>query len=153
MKLTGSIGLVARVTVKIDHPRYWGMLLSCLSRISGGMAPITLPTAITIRKKGTLPGLAGLTRFSLDEYSSGRALPFGRARHSITFYTSILDRLSDEAVIAVMAHELAHAWLNEHVKAEASRVREQDADMLAEMWGFENELAALESETEPLNAV
>jgi len=54
-------------------------------------------------------------------------------------------------VVAVMAHELAHAWLNEHLRPEASKTREDDADMLAEMWGFEAELAALAEQTEPLS--
>ena len=72
--------------------------------------------------------------------------------HTITFYTNLLDQLTDKAVMAVMAHELAHAWLNEHLRPEASKVRENDADMLAEMWGFESELAALAEETEPVGA-
>jgi len=71
-------------------------------------------------------------------------------RHEITFYSSLLDKLSDDAVVAVMAHELAHAWLNEHLGPEASEQREQDADMLAEMWGFEREIQVLERETDPI---
>ena len=54
-------------------------------------------------------------------------------------------------MLAVMAHELAHAWLNEHIRPEASSAREDDADMLAEMWGFDGELEALASETEPVD--
>ena len=78
----------------------------------------------------------------------GESKPNGR--HEITFYSSLLDRLSDEAVVAVMAHELAHAWLNEHLGPEASDQREEDADALAEMWGFEHEIRVLERETEPI---
>jgi len=78
----------------------------------------------------------------------GESKPNGK--HEITFYSSLLDRLSDDAVVAVMAHELAHAWLNEHLRPEASEQREEDADMLAEMWGFEHEIQVLERETEPI---
>ena len=67
----------------------------------------------------------------------------------ITFYSDLLNRLSDDAVIGVMAHELAHAWLNEHIGPEASKQREEDADYLAEMWGFDQQLSALSNETEP----
>jgi predicted SprT family Zn-dependent metalloprotease len=98
-----------------------------------------------------LRGLVGLTTFSMEEYQMSQKGEFKpKGRHEITFYSSLLDKLSEDSVVAVMAHELAHAWLNEHVGPEASKQREEDADMLAEMWGFESEIQALESETEPV---
>jgi len=69
-----------------------------------------------------------------------------RPRQTITFYTSLLDALSDPAATAVIAHELAHAWLNEHVRPEESREREREADALAMEWGFGPELDALDRE-------
>jgi Zn-dependent peptidase ImmA (M78 family) len=56
-----------------------------------------------------------------------------------------IDNIPDEAVIGVMAHELAHAWLNEHQLPEHSEKREAEANELATEWGFGNELALLES--------
>jgi hypothetical protein len=142
---------VPNATVTIANRRYLKMLLACLSRIPMNGSPIGLPTVIRDRKRGSLPGVVGLTKFSLKEYSSNRVQPDGGAQHTITFYTNLLDRLSDRAAMAVMAHELAHAWLNEHIRPEASKAREQDADMLAEMWGFEKELASLAAETDPVS--
>ncbi|MDA4127492.1 MAG: M48 family metalloprotease, partial [Thaumarchaeota archaeon] len=102
----------------------------------------------------SLPGLVGLTRYQMQEYrTGGRYRDAPSSRHIITFYSSLLGQLSDDSVVAVMAHELAHAWLNEHIGPEASMRREEDADMLAEMWGFSKELAALAEETEPVSAV
>jgi len=54
-----------------------------------------------------------------------------RGRHEMTFYSPFLDNLSDDAVVAVMAHELAQGWLKEHVGPETSKQREQDADVPA----------------------
>lgn len=50
----------------------------------------------------------------------------------------------------MIAHELAHAWLNEHVRPAQSQKREKEADSLAGIWGFEAELAELDRETEPV---
>ena len=52
------------------------------------------------------------------------------------------------AAEAVIAHELAHAWLNEHDRPESSPKREAEADELARLWGFGPELEALEKEAE-----
>jgi len=96
--------------------------------------------------------VVGLTTFIIGGYAPNGVADEESGAHTITFYTDLLDQLSDKAVMAVMAHELAHAWLNEHLRPEASRVREDDADMLAEMWGFGPELQALAAETEPVEA-
>ena len=71
-----------------------------------------------------------------------------RSRQKITFYLDILNNLSDLAVKAIIAHEIAHAWLNEHVKPESSQHREKDSDDLARKWGFNEELLELENETD-----
>ena len=73
-------------------------------------------------------------------------------RQTITFYSSLLDELSDLAATAVIAHELAHAWLNEHVRPEESRRREREADDLARAWGFGPELDALDREAETVHS-
>jgi len=143
---------VPKASLALEDSRLSYLFLRCLSRIPKSGSPIRLDTQIMIRKRGTLPGVVGLTKFTVSGYASqgGRAEPSGL--HTITFYTGLMSRLSDDAIVAVMAHELAHAWLNEHVGPEASKQREEDADLLAEMWGFAPELAALSAETEPLRA-
>ena len=144
--------LVPSANLSLGRLRYSRLLFDALSRIPGAAAPIRFETQIRLRKRGSLPGVVGLTTFTLKGYQSKgkRAGPSGQ--HTITFYTDLMSKLSNEAVTAVMAHELAHAWLNEHIRPEASKTREEDADMLAEMWGFGRELDALASETEPINA-
>jgi hypothetical protein len=140
-------------TAKLDFSdaRYHSLLLSTLSRIPNSGLPVKSVSRVKLRKRGTLRGLVGLTTFSVEGYQMSRRGEFKpKGRHEITFYSSILDRLSEDAVVAVMVHELAHAWLNEHVGPEASRQREEDADLLAEMWGFQSEMGALEQETEPV---
>lgn len=86
----------------------------------------------------------GLTRYSRVRF----LVIFSRPRQTITFYSDLLDALSDQAAEAVMAHELAHAWLNEHVLPEESARREKQADRLARKWGFGSELEALDREAE-----
>ena len=95
--------------------------------------------------------MVGLTTFSLGGSAPSTSWDGESGAHTLTFYTDLMNQLSDRAVVAVMAHELAHAWLNEHVRPESSRLREEDADMLVEMWGMESELEALAFETEPVD--
>ena len=131
--------------------RYHHLLMSTISRISLNGLPVRSVSRVKLRKRGTLRGIVGLTTFSVEGYQMNQKRESRRnGRHEITFYSSLLDKLSDDAVVAVMAHELAHAWLNEHLGPEASEQREQDADMLAEMWGFEREIQVLERETDPI---
>ena len=68
-----------------------------------------------------------------------------------TFYTDFFSALSDKAAVAVIPHELAHAWPNEHSDPEESRTRELEADPLAREWGFGEELDALDAEAETLS--
>ncbi|HEV2138989.1 MAG TPA: M48 family metalloprotease [Nitrososphaerales archaeon] len=145
--------IVPKAEVRIEDSRYLRLLMNTLSTIPNSGRPIQSLTTIKLRKKGSLPGLVGLTRYQMQEYrTGGRYRDAPSSRHIITFYSSLLGQLSDDSVMAVMAHEIAHAWLNEHIGPEASMRREEDADILAEMWGFSKELAALAEETEPISA-
>ena len=96
-----------------------------------------LPTRTTV----------GLTRYSDVSYLSAASHPQQR----ITFYSDLFDALSDEAAEGEVAHELAHAWLNEHVGPEDSSEREAEADRLAREWGFGPELDALDEEAETVH--
>ena len=146
-----EFGFLMDAVVKMRNPRYTALLQASLKRIEECGRPVSLRTEIRLRRRGTLPGVVGLTTFVVGGYAPRGIAHEETGAHTITFYTQLLDQLSDKAVVAVMAHELAHAWLNEHVRPEASDSREEDADMLAEMWGFGSELEALAAETEPVN--
>jgi hypothetical protein len=146
------LAFVPKASIHINNPRFGLLLQQCLWRISKAGVPIQLETRIRLQRRGTLPGVVGLTTFLVEGYSNGGSKKGPVGQHTVTFYTQLLNQLSDKAVLAVMAHELAHAWLNEHIRPEASRRREEDADLLAEMWGFGPELAQLAEEAEPLHA-
>jgi hypothetical protein len=146
------LNFLPQVDLDLSDSKYLNLLLHALSRIPPGTPPIRSLTKVRLRKRGSLEGLVGLTRFMMADYKvRGEADVESLGRHIVTFYTGLLSRLSDPSVVAIIAHELAHAWLNEHVRPEESRKREREADILAEMWGFGEELAALASETEPVN--
>jgi hypothetical protein len=145
-----GLTLLSNGHMRVENPRYRKLFMTCLDRVPKSGHRIALRTEIRTRKRGTLPGVVGLTTFMVGGYAPNGVACEESGAHIITFYTILMDQLSDEAVMAVMAHELAHAWLNEHLRPEASKAREDDADMLAEMWGFESELAALAAETEPV---
>lgn len=66
----------------------------------------------------------------------------------VTFNTHLLGQLSSTAQKGVMAHELAHVWLNEHAGPEESKSREREADELARSWGYGAELDALDAEAD-----
>ena len=92
------------------------------------------------------------TTVGLTRYSKVRFFLLTHPRQTITFYSYLFNALSDRAAVAVVAHELAHAWLNEHESPEESRRREVEADDLAREWGFGPELDALDSEAETVNS-
>jgi len=92
------------------------------------------------------------TTVGLTRYSKVRFFLLTHPRQTITFYSYLFDALSDRAAVAVIAHELAHAWLNEHKSPEESRSREVEADELARKWGFGPELDALDREAETVNS-
>ena len=110
--------------------------------------PESVPRITTVRtvvlSRRPTKTTVGLTRYSRVRFF----LLLSRPQQSITFYTSLLDALSDPAATAVIAHELAHAWLNEHVRPEESKSREVEADSLARKWGFGADLDALDREAE-----
>ncbi len=91
------------------------------------------------------------TMVGLTRYSRVRFFLLAHPRQTITFYSYLFDALSERAAVAVIAHELAHAWLNEHERPEESRKREIEADDLARRWGFGPELDALDREAETVN--
>ncbi len=90
----------------------------------------------------------GLTRYSDVKF----LIVFSRPRQTITFYSDLMNALSDKSAGAVIAHELAHAWLNEHVRPEESSQREAQADELAREWGFGPELDALDLEADTVQS-
>jgi Zn-dependent protease with chaperone function len=100
------------------------------------------------------PTLAALTHYVKHEEVISTRGNQGRRREvetqTINLYANLLVRLSDDAVMAILVHELAHAWLNEHVKPEDSPEREEASDELARRWGFGAQIAALERETLPV---
>ncbi|MGA1975694.1 MAG: ImmA/IrrE family metallo-endopeptidase [Conexivisphaerales archaeon] len=66
----------------------------------------------------------------------------------VELYRDIMMQLSLSSREAVIAHELAHAWLNDNIAPDDSATREEECDALAEKWGFVDELRALADETE-----
>jgi len=100
-----------------------------------------------MRKKAT-QGTVGLTTYrSADSRLAGGRKTAGRGTQTITFSSELLDQLSDDAAKGVVVHELAHAWLNEHLSPQSSRRREAEADELARSWGYGRYLDALDVET------
>jgi Zn-dependent protease with chaperone function len=117
-----------------------------LRKIPADVLPIKTVIAVRMKRKGRMRGLVGLTTWG--KKTSGEA-DVGN-QQTITFYSSLLDGLSGRARAGVVAHELAHAWLNEHVRPEQSTQREQETDELAKRWGFSEELAQLDAEAETI---
>jgi Zn-dependent protease with chaperone function len=122
-------------------------LAEAIRRPPNSVPPITTLRSVSLSRRPTRM-MVGLTRYSRVRYF----LVLSRPQQSMTFYSSLLEALSDRAAVAVIAHELAHAWLNEHVKPEESRKRESEADALAREWGFGPELDALDREAETVHS-
>lgn len=137
--------------LSVHDRRFLRLFKSAVSRIPPETPPLRSLQGVDLKRRGKLPGLVGLTRWGVLSYgtgSRGAGRMAGTGRQTITFYTVLLSQLSEAGAIGVIAHELAHAWLNEHVSPEESEVRELDADRLARRWGFGSELDALDLETE-----
>lgn len=128
--------LIPNAAIKTQDGRTTSILRAALARIPDDVTPIGTLREVRSMKRGP-PGFAGLTTYS-------------KGRQTITFYTRTLELLSRRASLAVVVHELAHAWLNEHRRPEQSKAREEEADALVARWGFQVELDALEDETEPI---
>ncbi len=137
--------------ISASDPRFLRLFRTAVARIPPEALPLRTLRRVSLRRRGEMPGLVGLT--SWGELSYHKGANTGRAglagSQTITFYTELLSQLSENASIGVMAHELAHAWLNEHFIPDDSGARESEADELARKWGFGKELAALDQETEP----
>ena len=132
-----------------NSTRFRGLVDEALSRFPESEPSLSSVTKIQLRKKSSMSGLVGLTTYCCVEAEDEKAKK-GRTNdgeQKITFYSELLSRLSDPAAIRVIAHELAHASLNERVGAEASSKREREADQLARKWGYGRYLDALEAET------
>jgi Zn-dependent protease with chaperone function len=131
------------VRIRADDPRFLRILGEALARPPPSVPRITTVRSIILSNRPTR-SMVGLTRYFDVRY----LLVLSHPEQTITFYSELLDALSDKAAGAVIAHELAHAWLNEHVKPEESPQREAEADRLAREWGFGPELEALDREAE-----
>ena len=127
--------------------RFRRLFDEAVSRPPSKIPKITTLRAISLSRRPA-GNTVGLTRYSETRYF----LILTRPEQTITFYLALLNALSDPAATAVIAHELAHAWLNEHVRPEESGKREREADVLAREWGFGPELDALDSEAETVNS-
>ena len=141
-RVSGS-GILARAfTYESDDQRFDRFFFEATRRPPPSTPTITTVVSVSL-VSGSSETMVGLTRYSRIGYGSG-ATPVQK----IAFFSQLIDELSDQAATAVVAHELAHAWLNEHVKPEESESREQDADALARRWGFGPELDALDHEAD-----
>jgi Peptidase family M48 len=146
-----STPLTPKATLLAQEPTFIGLLMDVISRIPRGTPPMMTVRKVLFRKRAAAAGLVGLTRYTFSEYRSNQGKTASDpGKHTITFYTGLMRRLSIDAAKGVIAHELAHAWLNEHVAPDQSERREGEADKLAERWGFGHELQALSNETEPV---
>ncbi len=142
-----DVGIIAgKFTLTSRDARFTRLFRQAALRPPANVPRITTVRSVTLSKRSTRTTV-GLTR-----YSKVRFLFLSRPRQTITFYSALMEALSDQAATAVMAHELAHAWLNEHVSPEESGARERQADDLAREWGFGKELDALDREAETVNS-
>ncbi len=139
--------LEGKVTFKAKDKRFVRIFRNAVRRPPGSVPKITTVRSVVLSNHPTKTTV-GLTRYSKVRF----LVIFSRPRQTITFYSDLFNALSDKAAEAVIAHELAHAWLNEHVIPEESVRREKGADRLARKWGFGAELKALDGEAETVSA-
>lgn len=140
------------IDFKIHDNRIKNLILQTLDNMPPEGLDISSLESIQLSDLSPTETLAALTTHSSFDVTirndEGNEWDEIRSRQKITFYLDILNNLSDLAVKAIIAHEIAHAWLNEHVKPESSQQREKDSDDLARKWGFNEELLELENETD-----
>jgi hypothetical protein len=143
-----NFGIIeGKFQLRARDPRFIRLLRDAAKRPPQAVPRITSIRSVILSPHSTKTTV-GLTR-----YSDVRFLAvLSRPRQTITFYSDLFQALSDRAAEAVIAHELAHAWLNEHVRPEESRQREEEADAIAREWGFGEELDALDNEAETVQA-
>jgi len=138
--------IAGRYALSTKSTRFRRLFKEALRRPPESIPRITSVRSVALSNRPTKT-IVGLTRYSDLKF----LMVFSRPSQTITFYSILFDALSDRAALAVIAHELAHAWLNEHVRPEESRNRELEADRLARKWGFGAELDALDREAETVN--
>ncbi|MBI3840749.1 MAG: M48 family metalloprotease [Thaumarchaeota archaeon] len=139
--------LAGRFVVSAKDRRFRRLLSDAVRRPPGDAKKISSVRSVVLSNH-PVKMTAGLTRYSDVKL----LMLFSHPRQTITFYAELLNALSDKAAEAVIAHELAHAWLNEHLRPEESQAREEEADDLARRWGFGEELDALDHEAETVNS-
>lgn len=140
----GETGLiVGRYALASRSTRFRHLFSLAVARPPEELPKITTVRSVSYSSEPTAKTV-GMTRYS----DSGPRSP---PRQDITFYSSLASSLSDSAFLAVMAHELAHAWLNEHEYPDDGVAREHEADALAREWGFGRELDSLDEEAETVN--
>lgn len=140
-------GIIAgRYALSAKENRFRRLFREAVRRPPESIPRITSVRSVALSNRPTKTTV-GLTRYSDLKFH----MVFSRPEQTITFYSSLFDALSDRAALAVIAHELAHAWLNEHLRPEQSRSRELEADRVAREWGFGAELKTLDKEAETVN--
>lgn len=142
--------LLPRARFDSRNYRFAVLLKRILSEFPEGPKPIESVTEIEMKRRGEMEGLVGLTTYCCVRTEVDPRRPKESPNQRITFYSELLDEISDKSAMGVIAHELAHAWLNEHVSPEDSKNREAQADELARSWGYGEYLDALAAETEPV---
>lgn len=120
--------------------RFTRLFLEATSRPPIGTTAITTIRSVSLERVDS-ETVVGLTSYAPGELGTPSV-------QTMRFYSRLMDELSDRAATGVMAHELAHAWLNEHAGPRASKSRELEADSLARDWGFGPELDALDGEAD-----
>jgi hypothetical protein len=125
------------------------LVCEVLSEFPADVPPLRSVVEIRVRNRAAR-GTVGLTTYrNTESRFTGARDTVDHGAQTITLYSELLDQLSDDAAKGVVVHELAHAWLNEHVSPESSRRREGEADEVARRWGYGRYLDALDAETDP----
>lgn len=138
----GHIRVRVAEGVREDHLYLYDLLSETLSRIPGGFGFASLARIDFMARH--VEKTAAVTQVYRASKSEGDI----RGIQRIRLYPDLLSCLNEKSAMGVMAHELAHAWLNEYSGPEDSEKREREADSLARRWGFGAELDALSEETE-----
>lgn len=143
----GPVGIIGTsIALSGGDEEFLRQLMACALRPPGSSRKIWSLRSVVLSDSSTVY-MVGLTRYSETTVDRSRSVP----SQTITFFSNLLDELSAPATLGVMAHELAHVWLNEHVRPEESHGREKEADDLARAWGFAEELDALDNEADTVN--
>ncbi|HKT22463.1 MAG TPA: hypothetical protein VJR06_07650 [Nitrososphaerales archaeon] len=134
--------VVGPFSLESESQRFTRLFLDATLRLRPVVPKLSTVRSVSLGR-GRSETMVGLTT-----YRPSTGLPGSAPSQSLSFYSQLIDGLSDPAASAVIAHELAHAWLNEHESPEESVEREHEADALARRWGFGPELEALDAEAE-----